>query len=182
LMTSLQARVQVLLEERIEMAALVTRLNSSITTSCPGNRFITFFICEIDPATGEVTYCNAGHNPPFLVGSTGKVTRLDDGGPVLGVLPKYPFTQHTCRMEEGDVLMMYTDGVTEAERTGTDEEFGEDKLLKLVQGNHACPVAQMVELLTQEVAAFAGSVTAADDFTAVVVRRTACKGASAATA
>jgi len=182
LMTSLQARVQVLLEEKLEMAALVTRLNSSIVTSCPGNRFITFFICEIDPATGEVAYCNAGHNPPFLVRSDGKVARLDDGGPVLGVLPKYLFTQHTCRMEDGDVLMMYTDGVTEAEKTGTDEEFGEARLLKLVQDNHACPVVEMVELLTREVAAFAGSVTASDDFTAVVVRRTSRHGLVAAKA
>lgn len=172
LMTSLQARVQVLLEERLEMASLVTRLNSSITASCPGNRFITFFICEVDPATGDITYCNAGHNPPLLVRRDGSVQRLEDGGPVLGVLPRYPFTQHTAKMEAGDLLIMYTDGVTEAERTSDKTEFGEEGLLRLVRRSHQAPVQEILSALTGEVTAFAGSVTASDDFTALVIRRT----------
>jgi serine phosphatase RsbU (regulator of sigma subunit) len=179
LMTSLQARVQVLLEEPIEIAALVSRLNSSISTSCPGNRFITFFICEIDPSTGEVTYCNAGHNPPLLVGSGGKVMQLADGGPVLGVLPRFPFTQHHCTMEPGDVLVMYTDGVTEAEKLGSDEEFGEKRLLQLIRDHHSLPVDEIVKTVTNAVASFAGSVTASDDFTAVVIRKTAARAAGA---
>lgn len=180
LMTSLQARVQVLLEEKLEMAALVTRLNSSILTSCPGNRFITFFICEIDPATGEVTYCNAGHNPPLLIRANGKVQRLEDGGPVLGILPRYAFSQHKCRMDEEDLLVMFTDGVTEAEKIGSDEEYGERRLLELVRRNHELPVSEILPALTEDVAAFAGSVTSSDDFTVMIIRKTACRVAASA--
>lgn len=180
LMTSLQARVQVLLEEKLEMSALVTRLNSSILASCPGNRFITFFICEIDPATGEVTYCNAGHNPPLLIRANGKVQRLEDGGPVLGVLPRYAFSQHKCWMDEGDLLVMFTDGVTEAERIGSDEEYGERRLLELVRKNHALPVSEILPALTEDVASFAGSVTSSDDFTVMIIRKTACRAAESA--
>lgn len=172
LMTSLQARVQVLLEEPIEIAALVTRLNSSITGACPGNRFITFFICEIDPATGRITYCNAGHNPPLLVKKDGSVERLADGGPVLGVLRSFPFTQHTSRMEDGDLLVLFTDGVTEAEKPGSNEEFGEEGLMNVVQKHLTASVHEILPSLTSEVTAFAGSVTASDDFTAVVIRKT----------
>ncbi len=172
LMTSLQARVQVLLEENLEMATLVTRLNSSITLSCPGNRFITFFICEIDPATGEITYCNAGHNPPLLFKPGGSVQRLEDGGPVLGVLPRFPFTQHAAHMGAGDLLVLFTDGVTEAERAGGSEEFGEEGLMRVVRRCHDDPIQQILFELTREVGEFAGSVTAADDFTVVMLRRT----------
>lgn len=179
LMTSLQARVQVLLEEKLEMAALVTRLNSSILTSCPGNRFITFFICEIDPATGEVCYCNAGHNPPLLIKPDGRVQRLENGGPVLGVLPRFPFSQHNCRMEENDLLVMFTDGVTEAEKLGSDEEFGERRLIDLIRGRHSLSVSEILLSLTDEVKSFAGSITSSDDFTAMLIRKTARRNAGA---
>src|SRR4029077_270533 len=86
LMSSLQARVQVLFDDPTELAALVTRLNRIITTNCPGNRFISFFIGVLNPNNDEITYVNAGHNPPLLVHRDGGLEKLEATGLLLGIM------------------------------------------------------------------------------------------------
>lgn len=173
LMSSLQARIQVLIEEEIDLALLVTRLNRIISSNCPGNRFITFFICEVDPVSGNVTFVNAGHNPPLLIRGGGDVERLSGGGIILGILGRAAYTQHTCKMNDGDILVIFTDGVTEAQKPGNEEEFGEDRMVEAIQSVRGGTVAAMIEHVKQSVAAFAGSVTATDDFTLVLARKAA---------
>jgi phosphoserine phosphatase RsbU/P len=172
LMASLQARVQVLVEEEIDLASMVTRLNRIISSNCPGNRFITFFICEINRTTGEMSYVNAGHNPPLLVRKNGTVEHLAGGGMILGIIGRAAYELQTCRMEEGDLLVMFTDGVTEAERPGTEDDFGDDRLAAALQPIAERTPAEMIEQVKAAVTAFAGSVTSADDFTLVITRKT----------
>ena len=114
LMTSLQAKVQALAEAPIEPGAAVARLNRSLFVTCPRNRFVTLFFSVADPRTGEIAFCNGGHNPPLLVRASGEIVRLEGGGPVLGILPGVSFTEHRDRLEPGDMLVLYSDGVTEA--------------------------------------------------------------------
>jgi len=173
LMTSLQARVQVLAEEPVDLASLVTRLNRVIASNCPGNRFITFFICELDPASGEITYCNAGHNPPLLVRCNGEVERLEGGGIVLGIMGGFQFTQHVVNLGPGDLLAMFSDGVTEAEKPGSEEDFGEDRLAQILAANLETPIETTIETVRNAVADFTNGAPAADDFTLVVARRNA---------
>jgi sigma-B regulation protein RsbU (phosphoserine phosphatase) len=173
LMSSLQARVQVLFEECDDLARSVCRLNKAISSNCPDNRFITFFISIVDPATGVVTYTNAGHNPPLLVRQSGQIERLESGGIVMGIMPKYPYQDATVTMESGDVLVMFSDGVTEAAKPDVDEEFGEERLGEVVRQHAAQPAAMIVKAVIDTVAEFTQGSPAADDITVVVVVRRA---------
>jgi serine phosphatase RsbU (regulator of sigma subunit) len=173
LMSSLQARVQVLIEEPGDVAMLMGRLNASVARTCPGNRFVTFFLCSIDPATGELSYTNAGHNPPYLVrAANGEVELLTVGGPVLGILPAARYQSATLQMLPGDVLVMFSDGITEAQ-SAAGEEYGEDRLLAALTPVCGQPAAAISKTIGESVEHFMGTAPAADDITLVVARKLA---------
>ncbi len=172
LMSSLQARVQVLFEEADDLAAKVAKLNRIVKSNCPGNRFITFFICVLDPSTGEVRYCNAGHNPPLLVRASGEVESLPAGGLILGILPFASYDEGGCRLDPGDTVVLYSDGVTEA-ASSAGEEFGETKLAEVVRNNAALTAPALLQTVLTEVNTFTSGAPAADDITLVIARRTA---------
>jgi len=171
MMSSLQARVQVLSEETEDIADFVTRLNRSVTASCPGNRFITFFIVMFNPATGDFSYCNAGHNPPFLVRQNGTVEQLEVGGPVLGILKQMQYQSATGKLEPGDVIGMYSDGVTEA-RNPADDEFGDDPTMMQFVDRRSHSAQEIVTGLFNYLESFMSTAPAADDITLVVLKRT----------
>jgi serine phosphatase RsbU (regulator of sigma subunit) len=171
LMSSLQARVQVLFEGPDRLAANVCRLNRSIAANCPDNCFITFFAAVFDPATSEVAYCNAGHNAPLLLHANGEVEALGATDVPLGIKRDGIYEERTCRLERGDVLVLYSDGVTEARRPDTDQEFGEQRLITVVQGKRSAPSASLVEAINAELLSFTQGALPADDVTVVVARR-----------
>jgi serine phosphatase RsbU (regulator of sigma subunit) len=171
LMSSLQARVQVLFEDPTNLAALVTRLNRIISTNCPANRFISFFIAVLDPTTSELTYVNAGHNPPLLVRPDGSLEKLEGTGLILGILPIAQYEQRTCRMEPGDVVVLFSDGVTEATRPHVDEEFGEERLAQALAELKGESAQSIIEAINQRVYDFTGGAPPADDITLVVAKR-----------
>ena len=156
LMSSLQARVQVVFEEPDDLAAKVTKLNRIVKSNCPGNRFITFFICVLDPATGEVAYCNAGHNPPLLVRRDGTMESLPSGGLILGILPMATYTEGRCRLDPGDTVVLFSDGVTEAAPPSGDGDFGEERLADVIRQNTSEPVMNVVQAVFDEVVRFTG--------------------------
>ncbi len=121
LMMGLQARVQVLIEEPKSLAEVMTRLNRITSANCPANRFISLFFCILDGDTGDLTFCNAGHNPPLIVRANGSYEQLKGGGPVLGILPSIDYQEYHAKLDEGDVLVIYSDGVTEANNPAGDE-------------------------------------------------------------
>lgn len=173
LMSSLQARVQVLAEDAVDLAALVTRLNRVISSNCPANRFITFFMAVLDPVTGELAYCNAGHNPPLLVRAGGGIETLEGGGVILGILPKAAYSERRTRLNDGDILVMYSDGVTEAVRPNQDEEFGEDRLGELVAANSGQNASDLIDTINNCLTEWLSGSQAADDVTLVIAKRTA---------
>jgi sigma-B regulation protein RsbU (phosphoserine phosphatase) len=171
LMSSLQARVQVLIEEPGDVSMLMGRLNASVARTCPGNRFVTFFLCSLDPVTGELSYTNAGHNPPYLVrAATGDIEQLTAGGPVLGILPAARYQSAVLKMEPGDVLVMFSDGITEAQ-SPSGEEYGEDRLLAALTPICKQSAAAISKILGESVEHFMGTAPAADDITLVVARK-----------
>jgi serine phosphatase RsbU (regulator of sigma subunit) len=171
LMSSLQARVQVVFEEADDLGRKVGRLNRAICSNCPDNRFITFFMTVIDPATGKVVYANAGHNPPVLVRAKGGFDLLSEGGGViLGILPMATYKDLHVQMEKGDVLVLFSDGVTEAV-SPAGEDFGEVRLAELVGMMREKPAAEIVEAIHVAVATFTEGAPAADDITVVIARR-----------
>ncbi|MCC6536494.1 MAG: SpoIIE family protein phosphatase [Bryobacterales bacterium] len=171
LMSSLQARVQVLIDEPGDLANLMSRLNTSVARTCPGNRFVTFFLCAYDPATGELAYSNAGHNPPYLVrAASGEIEALTAGGPVLGILPGARYESASMQLERGDVVVMFSDGITEAQ-SPTQEEYGEERLLEAIRPVARMTAAEIAKTIGDSVEAFMANAPAADDITLVVARR-----------
>jgi len=172
LMSCLQARVRLLEEEPGPLAEMAVRLNRSMIACCPGNRFVTFFICRFDAETGELTYCNAGHNAPLLIRASGEDTdKLQVGGPILGMLPAAQYEQGRCLLAPGDTLVLYSDGVTEAVRHGTEEEFGEDRLENLVREHHQESAATILGTIVQTLESWSAGAPPADDITLLVARR-----------
>jgi sigma-B regulation protein RsbU (phosphoserine phosphatase) len=172
IMSSLQSKVHVLFEDFQDMAATVTRLNRLMKENCPDNRFITFFASLYDPNTGLLTYSNAGHNPPLVVRRSGEVVKLKDGGMLLGLLAKTSYSAHTVQLEDGDVLALFTDGVSEAEKPGVDDEFGEKRIIDLMVQLRDQPSAAILDAIKAAVVEFSGTnVSAADDFTLLIAKR-----------
>ena len=171
LMSSLQARVHVVFEEPDHLAQKMTRLNKGTCANCPDNRFITFFTCIADPKTGLVVYTNAGHNPPLVVRAKGGFETLQGaGGMILGILPMAQYQEASITLDSGDILVLFSDGVTEAVDPD-DRDFGEERLANLVGLMRDRPAAEIVEEVHRAVHAFTQGAPAADDITVVIARR-----------
>jgi sigma-B regulation protein RsbU (phosphoserine phosphatase) len=169
-MSSLQARAQVIFEHPEKLAAEVMRLNRSISANCPGNSFITFFVAVLDPSSDEVIYCNAGHNPPLLLRGSGEVDALDATGIPLGISAAARYEQNGCRLNEGDMLVLFSDGITEACQPGMDEDFGERRLISAVRRMRGRGAAGALEEVKKDLLSFTGGI-AADDVTLVIAGR-----------
>jgi serine phosphatase RsbU (regulator of sigma subunit)/pSer/pThr/pTyr-binding forkhead associated (FHA) protein len=172
MMMGLQARVQVLADEPQNLAAVMNRLNKITCKNCPSNRFITFFFCVLDAGTGDLGYCSAGHNPPVIVRANGAVESLDGGGPPLGILSLANYAEYRAKLEPGDVLAIYSDGVTEASNA-KDEEFGDEQFAQVLAANRAKSAPDIVAAVTQALTTFTAGSPPADDITLIVARRDA---------
>jgi serine phosphatase RsbU (regulator of sigma subunit)/pSer/pThr/pTyr-binding forkhead associated (FHA) protein len=171
MMSSLQSRMEVLAEDPDDLAEITTRLNRAIKKTAPANRFITFFFCVLDPATGVLDYCNAGHNPPLVIRDNGSVEKLTGGGLPLGLFPHAQYQQERAHLSHGDVLVLYSDGVSEAPRPGDEEEFGEDHLGSVLSPIRELSAAEMVDRVNREVADWTQGAPPADDITLLIARR-----------
>ncbi len=174
LMASLQAHAQALTEQGgDDVAALVAKLNRAVQSRSPGDRFVTFFLGVFDPEISAITYCNAGHNAPLVMRATGEVDRLKGGGMVLGIYPGAPYQNTTVPFREGDLLVLYSDGVVEASAAGRDEDFGDVRLARVVRENGSKELPAIIDKVIDELRAWTGENSFADDVTLVLARRTA---------
>jgi sigma-B regulation protein RsbU (phosphoserine phosphatase) len=160
----------VLAEDPGDLAAFMTRLNKATCANCPSNRFITFFFSVLDTATGDVAFANAGHNPPIVLRASGEARMLEGGGPVLGILPIAPYREDHAHVDRGGLLVLYSDGVTEATNTNQDE-FGEERLIEALRCHRTEPAAAIVDAVMKEVVQFAAGAPQADDITLLVAKR-----------
>jgi serine phosphatase RsbU (regulator of sigma subunit) len=177
LMASLQAHTQAITELGGELggdpASVVAKLNRAITRFTPDNRFVTFFLAVFDQRASTLTYCNAGHNPPLLIRSDGSIERLEEGGMVLGLFAGAAFEDKTVRFDAGDFLILYSDGVVEACSSNGDEEFGEERLVRIASGCGSLELPRVTERVIEALRAWSGDGSFADDVTVVLARRTA---------
>ena len=167
LMSNVQATVRTLATESMPPSELVARLNQSVHRNTTPGKFVTFCYCIVDPNAHQVTYTDAGHCAPILVRSSGEVVRLDAGGAVLGVFPKWAYEQATVPLGPGDRLVLFTDGVTEAANAG-DEEFGEERLAQLISALRDRGAHELKNRILQTVSSFTAGGPQ-DDATLVVV-------------
>ncbi len=170
LMSSLQARVQMLRESNPDPASAVTLLNRNLAERCPAGKFITFFYALLEPATGKLTYSNAGHNYPLLLRANGSVEKLAGGGMVLGLFPTAHYELRETKLDPGDMLAMYSDGVTEA-CSPLNEEFGEEGLASFLWTRKSESCGELVSGLVDYLRNWHGSSIFNDDFTIVLVKR-----------
>jgi sigma-B regulation protein RsbU (phosphoserine phosphatase) len=148
-------------------AAAVTVMNRALCRRGLESRFVTLMFGVVTP-DGEMTYCNAGHNPPMVIGPNG-VKRLDVGGPVVGLLEFAPYDQETVRLEPGDTIVIFSDGVSEALNSNGDE-FGDDRLQAVVEPARKLPASEIVDRLVAAVREFTRGAPQSDDITAMAVR------------
>ena len=148
-------------------ASVITRLNHGLFRRAIESRFLTTFYAIVG-RDGDFTYCNAGHNAPILVSASG-IRRLDTGGMVLGVFENAQFDEETMALQPGDIVVAFSDGVTEALNPAGDE-FTDDRLLASVRAHQSKSPEALVEGLLADVRAFCGDATQSDDLTIVLVR------------
>ena len=155
LMSNLQAAVRGLASPSLPPDGLCMRLNSLVCHNTGNDRFITFFYAELDGPARILRYSNAGHNAPIVLHRDGSHERLEAGGGVLGVFPHQDFAAGAAQLAPGDRMILFTDGVTEAsDRTG--EEYGEERLLRLLQDNRTVAAQSLQEKILASAGEFSG--------------------------
>ena len=153
-----------------ELSDGVRRINRTLCQNIPPNKYVTFFMARLDPASGDLRYVNAGHNPPMLLRAGGAVETLDEGGMVLGMFDSVPYAEGSVHLDAGDVLMVYSDGLTEAwDEAG--EEFGDKRLAECAQKHRAAGAAEIHVQVLNAVDAFTDHAKATDDRTLIVLKR-----------
>jgi sigma-B regulation protein RsbU (phosphoserine phosphatase) len=171
LMANFQASLRALAGAPGSLSQLVTDLNRlACGNNLNGRRFTTAFLAELNPATGELSYLSAGHNPPMLVRQDGSIERLNSDSMPLGIELTEKFVAGTTVLELNDLLVIYTDGVTEAQNE-RDEQFGEARLLALLQPRIKERAAVTLSGIMKQLDEFVGVAAQHDDITCLVVSR-----------
>ena len=171
MMASLEASLRALASVVRDPAELMGRVNMLVCQASSASRFATLFYAEYDPTTRRLTYVNAGHNPPIVIRNNPgmcRVLRLETGGPVIGLLPA-PYEQGEFLLEAGDLVVLFTDGISESMNV-RDEEWGEERLIQLAKTCHGLPATEGTSRILAAAVAFAGSAPQYDDMTLVVLR------------
>lgn len=170
LVSTLHSALRLLLSSRPFDAELFERLNRHIAEASGSNKFITMAAAKLDPATGRFDYVNAGHNPPLIVRAGGEVVELPSGGMPLGMFAAAPYKVGKDGLERGDLLCIFSDGITECEAPSR-EEFGPERLAELLKEASGRPLPEIVRTIDKAVVDFAAGGPQGDDQTVVLVRR-----------
>ncbi len=148
---------------------MVSNCNNLVCKSVEKGQFVTFFWGALNASEKSFTFVNAGHNPPFIFDRKGEISRLTDGGLILGLLENVPFEQKKVKLSSGDLLLLFTDGITEA-MNETQAQFEEERLVKVVEESRNLNSDQIIKKITQEVLSFQGLQPQFDDLTLVVIK------------
>jgi phosphoserine phosphatase RsbU/P len=151
----------------LPLPAMITNINRNLVRRGTGNRFVTFFFGMLEEG-GNCEYVNAGHNPPYVVSPDGILTELKEGGMVLGLFQAAQYQSGTVKLNPGDHVVLFTDGVVEA-RNMEGDEFGEDRLRSLLQENCKAPASLILARLKESIASFVANAPQHDDITMMVL-------------
>jgi sigma-B regulation protein RsbU (phosphoserine phosphatase) len=172
LMSSLHAAVHAHSDMHNSLAKTIGAVNRYLVDSTPANRFVTLFYAELDPKNGSLAFLNAGHNPPLIVHAGGTMEQLAAGGLPLGIMANADFREGKTRLHPGDVLVIYSDGVSEAVNP-KGEEFGPTRLYETVVRNLDASAAGIRDRIESALTKFCQGTPAADDITLVICKRLA---------
>ena len=166
LMANVQAAVHAFAIENVHPADLCDKVNRLLCENIAVGKFVTFLFGILDSETRSFAYCNAGHLEPILIQS-GRAAALDSSGAVLGVFPSWKYEEQLMHLERGDRLLLFTDGISEAERPQM-EEFSESRIAELATAEQHRPASELNKLLLDRVDAFCGG-RFRDDATLLVI-------------
>jgi len=170
LMASVQAVFRTLADVEARPASLLTSLNRHLIRNASPNKFVSFFYGEFERSTGILRYVNGGHNPPYIVRASGEVESLPATGVVLGIFEKATFEEKETTLNPGDLLALFSDGVTECSNPDGDM-YGEDRLIQALKKNRDGRAAAIEGAIFKEILDFAGEAPQYDDSTLVILKR-----------
>ena len=171
MMASLEASLRGQASVGHDLTELMKRVNSLVYEASSPNRYATLFYAEYDPRSRQLSYVNAGHNPPVILRKSAaacRVFRLETGGPVIGII-RQCYQQGSFPLEPGDLVVLFTDGVPESMNV-RDEEWGEDRLIEFAKTCHDLPAFEAMTRILAAAEAFTGGASQHDDMTLVVLR------------
>ena len=155
--------------EHADAGACLREVNNTICEQNPHLLFVTLFYGILDPETGLLLYANAGHNPPYLVASTGAVTPIrPTGGVAIGVVPDLSYSEDSLTLVPGDRVFLYTDGISEA-MNEEGEMFGEDRVEEVLSTGYRLPIEEVIGNVTLMIGKFVGGASQSDDITCIVL-------------
>jgi sigma-B regulation protein RsbU (phosphoserine phosphatase) len=170
LMATVRASFRAHIEAPCTLESLASSLNNTILQSANSNNFVSFFYGELEGPSGKIDFVNAGHNPPIIVRTGGEVERLKASGLILGVFPGARHSAAATSLAPGDLLVAFSDGVTETQNPAGDE-YGEERLIELLLRERTRPAAGVQDQVAASIKAFAGTEPQYDDVTLVVLKR-----------
>ncbi len=170
LMASIQASIRALVPLNLSISELTQRVNDLMCENTGGNKFVTFFWGIVDMQAMTLNYVNAGHNYPYLLHADGSIHRLDKGGMILGVMKTLmPYEEATVPLAGGDLLLLFTDGVSEA-MSRESVEYGEERIEQIMK-QHSCDSAQqIIDRLHEDILRHADGAQQSDDITMMVMK------------
>jgi serine phosphatase RsbU (regulator of sigma subunit) len=170
LMPSLAVALRLRARELSGPAAILKDLDEVLKQITNPATFVTMFYARFNPALRTLEYASGGHNPPLLLRpSTGESILLEEAGPIMGILPDAQFSNTLLPLEPGDILTLYTDGVTEQENEN-EEQFSLERLTKLILSKETEPATALVADISEAVSTFAGTTEQTDDLTVVIAK------------
>jgi phosphoserine phosphatase RsbU/P len=168
LMASVRASLRAYAQDVYDIDEIVARVNIALVRDTLTNEFATLFYGVLDPQTRRLTYCNAGHEPPLLL-RDGQITRLEVGGTVVGIDPEQEYDKGVVYLQFGDTLLLYTDGLTDAQNFNG-EKFGRERINKALRETAKSTAQEAVNHILWEMRRFVGLRSSIDDTTLVVIK------------
>jgi sigma-B regulation protein RsbU (phosphoserine phosphatase) len=171
LMANIQATLRALAAGHSDLRTIAARTSDLLWASTPSNKYATAFLGRYDPMSGRLEYVNAGHAEGVLLRSSGQVELLDSTGLPVGMLPRRTFDSGVAELAPGDLLCIYSDGVTDACKAD-DSQFGLDNAIECLKSHSTEPLDTICDRLYEAIDAFAEGTPQFDDITVMLLRRT----------
>jgi sigma-B regulation protein RsbU (phosphoserine phosphatase) len=167
--SSLHAQLSMAETGEVSTATLCTRLNQQLYENTPPEKYATFFCSVYEETSGRLLYTNAGHLAPIVIRGA-EVIRLDSNSTVVGLLPNFPYGEQPFELQSGDLMLAFTDGITESENKDS-EQYGDERLIEILIRNRDKPLDEILRIISEEVRSWAFDLDGQDDTTMIVVRK-----------
>jgi len=176
MITQIQAIIRSEVNNGNEIGTIMTNLNNQVVTATSSETYVTLFYGELNTCTGEFRYCNAGHNYPALVHPDGTVDLLQEGGPVIGAFASMPYQSASIQIHPGDVLFLFTDGLSEA-MDDDGNEYGEERIRQFVSEHRNDEAGSIIDFILDDVRKFDATYPPRDDTTIITLKSNNSSGA-----